>query len=250
MQHTYQIEGMTCSSCLAKVENALESVDGIEVKSISLDPPKTDIIMKKGHISTEKLNDILRGAGNYSIKEVNGKEVNGAGHHTVSNSSVSQESGVVTYKPLIIILAYLLGFVLLSQVTAGEWNWNDMMSKFMGGFFIVFSFFKILDVKGFAYSYSSYDIIARRWIGYGFIYPFIELGLGIAYLVEINMLITNWVTLLVMGISTIGVLQSVMRKSKIQCACLGTVFNLPMSTVTLVEDGLMVLMAAIMIILN
>lgn len=245
MHHTYQIEGMTCSSCLAKVEDALESVDGIEVKSIALNPPKADILMKKGHISTEKLNEILKGAGNYSIKEMNG-----AGHHAVSNSSVSQESGAVTYKPLIIILAYLLGFVLLSQVTAGEWNWNDMMSKFMGGFFIVFSFFKILDVKGFAYSYSSYDIIAKKWIGYGFVYPFIELGLGIAYLMEFNMLITNAVTLVVMGISTIGVLQSVMRKSKIQCACLGTVFNLPMSTVTLVEDGLMVLMAAIMIILN
>lgn len=245
MEHTYQIEGMTCSSCLAKVENALESVDGIEVKSITLDPPKTDIIMKKGHVSTEKLNEILKGAGNYSVKEVNG-----AGHHAVSNSSVSQDSGIVTYKPLIIILAYLLGFVLLSQVTADEWNWNDLMSKFMGGFFIVFSFFKMLNVKGFAYSYSSYDIIAKKWIGYGFIYPFIELGLGIAYLAEINMLFTNWITLIVMGISTIGVLQSVMRKSKIQCACLGTVFNLPMSTVTLVEDALMVIMAGIMIILN
>ena len=239
---------MTCSSCLAKVENALKSVDGVEVKSITLDPPKTDIIMKKGHIITDKLNEVLKGAGNYIIKEVNG-----VGHHMMSNSSASsipQDSGAVTYKPLIIILAYLLGFVLLSQVIAGEWNWNDMMSKFMGGFFIVFSFFKMLDVKGFAYSYSSYDIIAKKWIGYGFIYPFIELGLGIAYLAEFNMFITNWVTLIVMGISTIGVLQSVMRKSKIQCACLGTVFNLPMSTVTLVEDALMVIMAAIMIILN
>lgn len=248
MEHTYQIEGMTCTSCLSKVKNALESVDGIEVKSIALDPPKTDIIMKKGHISTDKLNEVLKGAGNYSIKEVNS-----VGHHMMSNSSassISQNSGAVTYKPLIIILAYLIGFVLLSQVTAGEWNWNDMMSKFMGGFFIVFSFFKMLDVKGFAYSYSSYDIIAKKWIGYGFIYPFIELGLGIAYLMEFNMLITNAVTLVVMGVSTIGVLQSVMRKSKIQCACLGTVFNLPMSTVTLVEDALMVIMAGIMIILN
>jgi hypothetical protein len=47
-----------------------------------------------------------------------------------------------------------------------------------------------------------------------------------------------------MAVSSIGVIQSVFQKRKIRCACLGTVFNLPMSTVTLVEDGLMIAMAA------
>jgi hypothetical protein len=54
----------------------------------------------------------------------------------------------------------------------------------------------------------------------------------------------NLTTLVVMSVSSIGVIQSVLQKRKIRCACLGTVFNLPMSTVTLVEDGLMIAMAA------
>lgn len=58
-----------------------------------------------------------------------------------------------------------------------------------------------------------------------------------------TLLLTNWITLIVMGISIIGVLKSVLNKRKIRCACLGAVFNLPMSTVTIVEDAVMILMS-------
>lgn len=75
-------------------------------------------------------------------------------------------------------------------------------------------------------------------------YPFIELVLGAAYIAGIQPTAVNLTTLVVMSISSIGVVQSVLQKRRIRCACLGTVFNLPMSTVTLVEDGLMIVMAA------
>ena len=61
-------------------------------------------------------------------------------------------------------------------------------------------------------------------------------------------MITNVVTLIVMSISIVGVLQSVLSKQKIQCACLGAVFNLPMSTVTIIEDALMIIMSATMLL--
>jgi hypothetical protein len=53
---------------------------------------------------------------------------------------------------------------------------------------------------------------------------------------------------LVMSISIIGVLQSVLNKRKIKCACLGAVFNLPMSTITIIEDALMIGMSAVMLV--
>ena len=84
--------------------------------------------------------------------------------------------------------------------------------------------------------------------GWGLIYPFVELGLGIAYLAHFNPLLTHWATIIVMGFSAIGVIKAVASKTKIQCACLGTVFKLPMSTVTIVEDVGMVLMAAAMLV--
>jgi hypothetical protein len=79
---------------------------------------------------------------------------------------------------------------------------------------------------------------------YGFIYPFVELGLGLAYLINLDPVYTNVITIIVMGFSSIGVIQAVANKRKIRCACLGAVFNLPMSTVTIIEDLLMVAMAS------
>ncbi|MDQ3019062.1 MAG: hypothetical protein M3R36_00585 [Bacteroidota bacterium] len=106
----------------------------------------------------------------------------------------------------------------------------------------------MLDLKNFAFSYSSYDIIAKNWLGYGYVYPFIELIFGILYLLKAFPMFTYAATFVVMGISSIGVIQSVMQKRKIQCACLGAVFNLPMSTVTIIEDLLMVGMSLVMLI--
>ena len=121
------------------------------------------------------------------------------------------------------------------------------MQHFMAGFFLVFSFFKLLNLKGFAESYVMYDVIAKKIPVWGYVYAVIELGLGIAYLINFNPLVTNSITFVVMTISIIGVLQSVLNKKKIQCACLGAIFNLPISTVTIIEDGLMIAMSGFMI---
>jgi prepilin signal peptidase PulO-like enzyme (type II secretory pathway) len=113
---------------------------------------------------------------------------------------------------------------------------------------LVFSFFKLLDLSGFASSYAMYDLLAKRIYNYGFVYPFIELSLGVAYLINFNLVFTNTITLIVMSFSSIGVILAVIKKQKIKCACLGTGFNLPMTTVTIIEDLLMVAMAAWMLI--
>jgi hypothetical protein len=106
----------------------------------------------------------------------------------------------------------------------------------------------MLDLKGFAESYAMYDVIAKRIPAWGYIYAFIELLLGFAFALNFNPYLTNWVTLIVMSISIIGVLNSVLNKRQIQCACLGAVFKLPMSTVTIIEDALMILMSAMMLL--
>lgn len=122
------------------------------------------------------------------------------------------------------------------------------MLDFMAGFFLVFSFFKLLDLRGFADAYQSYDIIARRSRPYAFAYPFLELALGVAYLVRWQLTITNAVTLALMLAGSVGVLRALLRKDRIRCACLGTALNLPMTTVTLVEDLGMAAMAALMLV--
>jgi hypothetical protein len=154
-------------------------------------------------------------------------------------------SWLSTYKPILLVFTFIIATTLLTSSAAGIMTW---MRSFMAAFFLTFSFFKFLDISAFADSYSSYDIIAARWRGWGLVYPFIEAALGILYLTGYDPIFTNTAAFLVMGISIIGVLRSVLKKQKIQCACLGAVFNLPMSTITIIEDGLMIAMSASTII--
>ena len=157
------------------------------------------------------------------------------------------KSWLSTYKPILLIFAYITIISVIAGMQSGEFNWMRAMNIFMAGFFLAFSFFKMLDLESFAESYSMYDIVARKVKAWGFIYAFIELALGILYATGFQLLLTNIVTLIVMTVSIIGVLQSVLNKRKIRCACLGAVFNLPMTTVTVIEDALMIVMSAGMI---
>src|SRR6185436_9782917 len=128
-------------------------------------------------------------------------------------------------------------------------DWMKVMNTFMAGFFLAFSFFKMLDLDSFAESYAMYDVIARKIKSWGYVYAFAELGLGLAYASGFQPMITNIITLVLMSVSIVGVLQSVLNKRKIRCACLGAVFNLPMTTITIIEDALMIGMSMLMIFL-
>jgi copper chaperone CopZ len=239
MTHKYQIKGMHCSSCVTKIQEALARLPHVQSAIVSLNPPEATVTMRE-HISTEELNQAAKKAGDYSLQDVSEKAA----------PMPAPESARTSYLPLILVFAYLIGVILLRQFHAGVWDWKEAMNDFMGGFFLVFSFFKLLNLRGFVASYLSYDVITKKWMTYGYIYPFLELALGIAYVVRFNPLITNWATLILMTVSSIGVVQSLLNKRKIQCACLGAVFNLPMSKVTLIEDVLMAGMALTMIFLT
>jgi hypothetical protein len=146
------------------------------------------------------------------------------------------------------VFFYILLVTLAIEFASGEFHLHRFMPNFMAGFFLVFSFFKLLDLAGFAQSYRMYDLLAKKIPAYGYIYPFIELGLGTAYLLGYRPMLINTITLIVMTFSSIGVILAVMNKQKIRCACLGTGFNLPMTTVTIIEDLLMAGMALWMLI--
>ena len=160
---------------------------------------------------------------------------------------VAEKTGskLKTYFPLLLILGYLLLGILLLDWKNGGINPMQAMTHFMGGFFLIFSFFKFLNLQGFADAYQTYDVVAKRSRSYAYAYPFVELLLGIAYFTAFMPFFIHSVTLIVMLVSSIGVIQSLREKRKIECACLGTVFKLPMTQVTLFEDLIMAAMAFI-----
>jgi len=151
------------------------------------------------------------------------------------------------FLPLIVIFSVILFFsLLIPSLTSG--GWMQGMNIFMGGFFFIFGILKLLKLKAFAEAYQMYDIVAMKSKAYALAYPFIEVLLGIFYFTNFKPLFTNILTLIIMIIGAIGVYIKLKKKEKIMCACLGTVFKVPMTWVTLFEDSLMAVMALIMII--
>lgn len=232
MTHTYQLTGMTCANCEAKVKSALLTIPEIISAEVSKENNTATINMNK-HIALTDLQKALGENGKYKIS---------ARDHIENVEQV--RSWFETYKPILLIFSYITFLTLIIQLIQPQFDTMQWMNHFMAGFFLVFSFFKLLNLKAFAESYAMYDIIAKRVPAWGYLYALMELALGIAYTINFNPVLTNSITLIIMGISIIGVLQSVLNKRKIQCACLGAVFNLPMSTVTIIEDALMIVMSA------
>ena len=238
----YSISGMTCGGCVAKVKAVIFNFKGVKEAEVGLEYPQAKILFNDVP-NLKELNDALKVEGNYRIAEI-------VRQPELTDSS--KEAALVelaTYKPLIMIVAFILGVSILVQFPFSNFDGMQLMRHFMGGFFIVFSFFKLLNLDGFVNSYSMYDIVAKKFSFWAYLYPFIELVLGVLFLINVAPVATNVVTIVVLSVSSIGVIQSVLNKQKIKCACLGDVFNLPMSTVTIVEDISMVLMATLALIL-
>ncbi len=236
MTHSYTVQGITCESCVAKVKSKLLMHPDVLSADVNLEEKRAVITMQK-HLSETELQEAIGLDGKYRISA----DTSDHSHHNMHAEET--KSWLKTYKPILLIVGFIAG---VSIVTA-HGSLHSGMNTFMAGFFLVFSFFKLLDIRGFANSYAMYDVLAMKVPAYGFVYPFLELALGIAFLTGLNPFITNWATVIVMSFSSVGVIQSVLNKKKIQCACLGAVFNLPMSTVTIIEDFLMIGMAGYML---
>jgi copper chaperone CopZ len=237
---------MTCSGCKAKVHGLLASVDGVEKVTIDLPKGEGEIEMSR-HVPTAALQKVLDPYPKYKITDIEPPVMS---HQNIAGTNdTEKKSWFKTYQPIILLFAYITGITLIIEFSNGGFQGMRWMSHFMAGFFLAFCFFKLLNLKAFAESYSMYDIIAKQWRSWGYVYATLELALGIAYLTYFEPLATNIVTFILMSVSIIGVIQTVMNKKRIKCACLGAVFDLPMSTVTVIEDAIMIAMSGTMIVM-
>ena len=235
---------LNCNSCVSKAKPFLDAEKTISSWNVDITNEKKPLTIEGHRVDVAAIRRAVEKSGFHVFEDITAAPT--TAHHTPEVEA--ERSTLQTFYPLILIFGYLSGLTVLPSLASGEWNFESMMQQFMGGFFLAFSFFKFLNLRGFADAYRTYDVVAKAVPAYGLIYPFIELGLGVAYLTGTALTVTNIITVVVMGVSSIGVIQSLVKKRAIQCACLGTIFNLPMTKITLFEDLLMVAMAGVALI--
>jgi len=234
MKQTYMVSGMTCGGCAASVTEKLFKVSGVDRVEVNLARGEAEVHME----SPVPLNN-LRAA--LPEKYMIGLKENDA----VSSEVPRGQTKFQQLKPLFLIFAYLFAAAILLNYK--DWDTKEAMLDFMGLFYIVFSFFKLLDLKGFPKSFRMYDPLAKAIPIYGWVYPFLELGLGLLFLMRFQLTVALMVTLLILGITTFGVTKTLLDKKSIRCACLGTALNLPMTEATFIENAIMLVMAITML---
>lgn len=229
---------MTCEGCVASVKEKLSGLNGVVDVSVDLKTSKAHITMER-HIPLEDFSVAL--PDKYGIHEDQKEMVSTVGEMMGGKSKWAQ------LRPLFLIFTYLFAASFLLNYQ--EWNLGEAMLDFMGLFYIVFSFFKFLDLKGFPESFRMYDPLAKVLPAYGWAYPFLELGLGLLFLMRFQVTTALIVTVVILGITTIGVTKTLLDKRSIRCACLGTALKLPMTEATFIENAIMLVMAFWMLLM-
>ena len=234
MRQNVKISGMTCQACVSLVTEKLISLD--EVQDLKIDLAEGDVILEVSKTLTlEKLTVVLLPKYIPSLE-------------TRSGSTVTMEQSPAKLKqlfPLFLIFVYLIAASIFLQ--KNSFRITDFMIDFMGLFFVVFSFFKFLDYKGFPNAFARYDPLAKRSAFYAKIYPFIETLLGLMLLLRWQLNFAFITTIVILSITTFGVVYTLFDKNKINCACLGTALKLPMTEATLIENVIMLVMAVTML---
>jgi len=233
MKKSYLIKGITCQGCTVLLKKKLFEISSINEVSLNFESSELEIDFKK-NVPLQKLQESI--PKKYIIFEKS--------NHTLNIKNNSKKFSQL--KPLFLILIYILGVSFF--INLRNWSINAFMLDYMGLFFIFFSFFKFLDLNGFSNSFRIYDPIAKKINIYAKFYPIFEIFLGIMFLSRISLSLILLLTILVLTITTIGVLDALIRKKNIQCGCLGIVFQLPMTEVTLIENLIMIFMSIFMLI--
>lgn len=238
MKHTYTVTGMTCNGCRTSVEESLNSVKDVISAIVDLEKEEA-LVEMTNHIPIKVLQKAI--SAKYKISEKTERNI-----FQSSAENLIEKTDLQQLFPLFLIFGYII--VASTLINFKTWNWSSFMLDFMGLFYIIFSFFKLLDLKGFPESFKMYDPLAKAIPAYGKVYPFIEVLLGLLFLMRIQIPLALMVTLIILGITTIGVTKTLLDKKNIQCACLGTALKLPMTKATFIENSIMIIMAIIMLL--
>lgn len=230
--YEFNVSGMSCGSCVQKISDVLSREKDIADVAVSLGTPNLRFRSFK-ELGEEDVNRMLAPLKKYWAAPVNSA--------TAPRADLVKTATL--YWPLILLFGLSAGIPALHVAGRGL-GFEQWMHEFMGVVLVALSYFKFLDLPKFAEGFSTYDPIAKRIRPYGYVYPFLELISGIAFLMSIAVPLVSALVILFLSSTTYGVAQALADKRKFQCACLGTIFKLPLTKVTIIENIVMLVMVA------
>lgn len=149
------------------------------------------------------------------------------------------------YRPIVVLFSMTaITAISLNAGIHGNWFSVQAIEWFVAMSMVVLALLKLQDVESFSTMFLNYDLLARRWVPYGYLYPYAE---GLAGILMLGSLL-NWLSIpLALFIGTVGAV-SVFKavyvdKRELKCACVGGASKVPLGFVSLTENLMMMAMA-------
>ncbi|KZX93262.1 glutaredoxin [Erythrobacter sp. HI0019] len=160
----------------------------------------------------------------------------------LGKSRSQPEEGETSYQPVLAIfgVAFMLAlaiswyvFETVFTVQAAEWFVSLSMA--------LLAIQKLQDLRSFSTMFLNYDLLARRWVRYGYIYPFGEALAGVLMVAHVLPIISVPVALFIGTVGAVSVFKAVyVDKRELKCACVGGNSNVPLGFVSLTENLFMI----------
>ncbi len=234
MRTNYAVSGLTCGACVEKVTARLGAYPGIETLTISLSHGRLNVVADTAP-AIDALNALLRDT-RYRVSP-----------WTLTFLLQHSLRRAKRFVPLITMFVLVLSVASLLTLLGGE-GLHVWMMNLMGVFFLAFGTLKVINLRTFARSYRAYDHLARFVPAWGYVYPFVELVLGILFLMQVGVFAISGITFLLMTQKAYSVASSLVVGKQPTCACLGGFFSIPITWVTVAEDTVMGLMGLGMVL--
>lgn len=161
----------------------------------------------------------------------------------------TRDPKALTYTPVVAVFAVAA----LLALAASQAAYGTPLTQRAAEWFVAFSMsllamLKLRDVETFSTMFLNYDLLARRWVPYGYIYPFAELAAGVLMAAGVLTGLAAPLGLFIGGVGAVSVFKAVyIDKRELKCACVGGDSNVPLGFVSLTENLMMIAMAVWML---
>ena len=161
-----------------------------------------------------------------------------------------RDPGATSYRPVVAVFAMtaLMALAASMAVLGSPFTVRGAM-WFISFSMCVLAILKLQDVETFSSMFLGYDLLAKRWVPYAYIYPFAEALAGVLMTAGVLTWLSVPVALFIGGFGAVSVFKAVyLDKRDIKCACVGGSSKVPLGFVSLTENVMMVAMAVFMLV--
>jgi glutaredoxin/uncharacterized membrane protein YphA (DoxX/SURF4 family) len=205
------------------------------------------------HLTTREETDAFK--AKHDVKTtpqtfIGGERIGGYDDLSAHFGNGPKKQDATTYQPVIALFSVAaLMAVAMTYLTSETVLIGRTIEWFISISMVLLGLQKLQDVEKFSTMFLNYDLLARRWVRYGYIYPFVETGAGLLMMAGVLTWVSAPAALFVASIGAVSVFKAVyIDKRELKCACVGGDSNVPLGFVSLTENLMMIGMAIWMLV--